>query len=56
MTRIYETNPLEQRGANRFMILVPFFDLRFLNELAANAAGSFKLAALARNQRSMPPN
>jgi hypothetical protein len=30
--------------------------LKFLSELAANAAGNFKFAALARNQWSMPPN
>jgi hypothetical protein len=27
------------------MSLVPFFDLEFLNELAANAAANFKLPA-----------
>jgi hypothetical protein len=37
----------KQRGAGKFMILVPLFDLKFLNELATGGVGNFKSAALA---------
>jgi hypothetical protein len=30
----------KQRGTSKFMILVPLFDLKFLNELAAGGAGT----------------
>ena len=32
----------KQRGTSKNMILVPLFDLKFLNELAAIAVGNFK--------------
>src|SRR6266545_1086495 len=30
----------KQRGTSKYMILVPLFDLKFLNELAASAVGT----------------
>ena len=30
----------KQRGTNKFMILVPLFDLKFLTELAASGVGT----------------
>src|SRR5262245_555422 len=37
----------KQRGTSKFMILVPLFDLKFLDEFAAGGAGTSKSAALA---------
>jgi hypothetical protein len=53
-TRTSEAN-LGSKGYRQNHDSNAVFDLKFLNELAANAAGNFKFAALARNQRSMPP-
>src|SRR6266540_1515412 len=30
----------KQRGTSKYMVLVPLFDLKFLNELAASAVGT----------------
>src|SRR6266436_96115 len=40
----------KQRGTSKFMILVPLFDLKFLNEPRRDCCRNFKSAALATKQ------